>query len=102
MKLSELLDARVVDERGRELRRVQDVHLVPDGPLVPGFGAALRADKLLVGRGAMGVRLGFHRDAMKGPLPLKVFFRWLLRQAEPIEWSRVLQYEDGEVRVSGR
>ena len=102
MKLSELLDASVVDESGRELGRVHDVHLVQDGPLVPGFGAALRVNTLIVGRGTVGVRLGFRRDAMKGPLPLKVFFRWLLRQTEPIEWSRVVGWEDGVVRVSAR
>jgi hypothetical protein len=100
MKLSDLLDARVVDEQGRGLGRVHDVHLVQDGPLVPGFGAALRVDELIVGRGAVGARLGFHRDAMRGPLPLKAFFRWALRERQSIKWSRVLEWEDGVVRVS--
>jgi hypothetical protein len=58
MRLSELLGAEAVDQAGRSACHVHDVRLVQDGPLVGGFGASLRVDGLLVGRRAVGARLG--------------------------------------------
>jgi hypothetical protein len=66
MRLSDLLGAEVLDEAGRSAGRVHDVRLVQDGPVVGGFGAALRLDGLLVGRRAVGARLGYDRGKMKG------------------------------------
>jgi hypothetical protein len=39
---------------------------------VGGFGAGLRVDGLLVGRRAVGARIGYERRKMKGPLPVRL------------------------------
>jgi hypothetical protein len=72
MRLSELLGAEVVDQAGRSAGRVHDVRLVQDGPLIGGFGAGLRLDGLIVGRRAVGARLGYERGDMGGPLLVKL------------------------------
>jgi hypothetical protein len=72
MRLTELLGAEVVDQAGQLAGRVHDVRLVQDGPLVGGFGASLRLDGLVVGRRAVGARLGYDRRRMRGPLPVKL------------------------------
>ena len=61
MRLTDLLGAEVVARCGQPAGRVHDVRLVQDGPVVDGFGAALRLDGLLVGGRAVGARLGYER-----------------------------------------
>src|SRR5215218_2242776 len=87
MRLSDLLGAEVVDGTGGSAGRVHDVRLVQDGPVVGGFGAALRLDGLLVGRRAVGARLGYDRGKMKGPLPVKLLAGWLFHDGRYVEWG---------------
>jgi hypothetical protein len=54
MRLTDLLGAEVVGRCGQRAGRVHDVRLAQDGPLVGGFGAGLRLDRLIVGRRAVG------------------------------------------------
>jgi sporulation protein YlmC with PRC-barrel domain len=100
MRLSELLHSEVVDETGRSYGSIDDVRLVQDGPLF-GTLAALRVDGVVVGRGALGVRLGFHRTAMRGPWLLNAIFGRLERRARFVPWTQVLSCEDGRVVISG-
>ena len=88
MRLTELLGAEVVDQAGQRAGRVHDVHLVQDGPLIGGIGASLRVDGLLVGRRAVGARLGYDRRRMKGPLPVRLLFGWLRHDGRYVEWER--------------
>ena len=101
MRLSELLGADVVDERGRSAGRVHDVRLIQDGPIIGGFGAGLRLDGLITGGRALGVRFGYARSVMKGPLLVKFIFERLLRDGRYVDWSRVTDVEPGRISISG-
>ena len=102
MLLSDLLHRPVVDEQGRPLGIVEDVHAVPDGPVVEGFGALLRVEHLAVGRtGALGARLGAVRE-LRGPWPVVALLRWLGRRGRIVSWSQVVvPDDDGPLVVRG-
>jgi hypothetical protein len=101
MRLTDLLGAEVVDQAGRSAGKVHDVRLVQDGPLVGGFGAALRVDGLLVGRRAVGARLGYERRTMGGPLLVKLVFGWLHHDGRYVAWDRVRAIEPDRIHISG-
>ena len=101
MRLTELLGAEVVDQAGESAGRVHDVRLVQDGPLVGGFGAGLRVDGLIVGRRAVGARLGYERRNMKGPLPVKLLVGWLHHDGCFVGWQRIQAIEPDRVLISG-
>ena len=102
MRLSDLLGSEVVDVDGGVVGEVSDVRLVQDGPPLAGIDAALRVDALVVGRGGLAVRLGFHRHQVKGPAPLKALFASLERRARFVPWSAVASWDGGDVRLSCR
>lgn len=101
MRLSDLLGSEVVDEAGRRAGRVHDVRLVQDGPLVGTFGAGLRVDGLLVGRRALGARLGYGRRKMHGPLLVKLAVGWLFHDGRYVDWDRVRSVEEDRILISG-
>ena len=101
MRLSDLLGAEVVDQAGRRVGRVHDVRLVQDGPMMGGFGAALRVGGLLVGRRAVGARLGYERRRMKGPLPVKLLLGWLDHDGRYVDWERVRRVEPDRILIAG-
>jgi hypothetical protein len=101
MRLSDLLGAEVLDQAGRSAGRVHDVRLVQDGPVTGGFGAGLRLDGLVVGRRAVGARLGYDRGRMKGPLPVKLLAGWLRHDGRYVEWGRVRSIEPDRIVISG-
>ena len=100
MRLSDLLGSDVVDVDGEVVGEVSDVRLVQDGPPLAGIDAALRLDALVVGRGGLAVRLGFHRHRVKGPAPLKALFASLERRARFVPWTAVASWDHGQVRLS--
>jgi hypothetical protein len=97
--LSELLRSEVVDSAGQALGSVDDVRLVQDGPILPGFGAALRVDGLVVGAGSLAVRLGYHRHGVRGPALLKAIFARLERRAHFVPWELVADWDGSTVRL---
>jgi hypothetical protein len=101
MRLTDLLGAEVVDRAGRSPGRVHDVRLVQDGPTLGGFGAGLRVDGLIVGRRAVGARLGYERGRMRGPLLVKLVAGWLRHDGRYVPWDRVEAISEGRVHVSG-
>ena len=101
MRLTDLLGAEVVDRAGRSPGRVHDVRLVQDGPLLGGFGAGLRVDGLVVGRRAVGARLGFERRQVRGPLPVKLLAGWLRRDGRFVPWDRVEAVEEHRIHIAG-
>jgi sporulation protein YlmC with PRC-barrel domain len=100
MRLSDLLHSAVVDTAGKAYGSVDDVRLIQDGPM-QGASASFRVEGLVIGRGALGVRLGFHRGKVKGPWPLKVLFTRLESRARYVPWEQVTSYDDGHVVFSG-
>jgi uncharacterized protein YrrD len=101
MRLSDLLGAEVVDESGRSAGHVHDVRLVQDAPLVGAFGAGLRVDGLLLGGRAIGVRLGYGRRKMHGPLLLKLVTGRLLHDGRYVHWDRVRSVAEDRILISG-
>src|SRR5213592_4741823 len=101
MRLSDLLGAEVLDQAGRSAGRVHDVRLVQDGPVMGGFGAGLRLDGLIVGRRAVGARLGYDRGRMKGPLPVKLLAGWLRHDGRYVQWERIRSIEPDRIVISG-
>jgi hypothetical protein len=101
-RLSELLHSTVFDAAGEELGSVDDVRLVQDGPLLDGVEAALRIEGLVVGRGSISVRLGFHRQKVTGPWLLAKIFGALERRAAFVPWGEVDRWEGDRVVLRGR
>jgi hypothetical protein len=102
MRLGELLGTRVVDRDGRRVGRVHDARLVQDGPVLPAFGAALRVDGLVVGEVAVAVRLGYHRDRIRGPRLLRAIARVLERGARYACWEQIADIEPDRVTLACR
>lgn len=99
MKLSELLGAEVIDPSGRALGKVHDVRVVQDGRVVTPFGASLRIDGFVVGKGWLGERFGFHRSTVHGPWMLKAFFEWRHRDARFVPWEAVTAVTPDRIHV---
>jgi hypothetical protein len=87
--ISDILGSQVVDADGTDLGVVADVRLVQDGPFIDGFGQALRVDALILGRGGLGVRLGFVRGGVRGPWLLRRLAGWFEHRARYVDWSEV-------------
>jgi hypothetical protein len=100
VRLSDLLSAEVIDERGAPIGHVHDVRVVRAGPVLGDFGAAFRVKGLVVGRPALGARLGLDRAEVRGPWVLKAFFAWL-RTDLYVDWERVRSIEEGRLRIRG-
>ena len=66
-----------------------------------GFGAALRLDGLVVGRRAVGARLGYERGRMRGPLPVRLLAGWLRHDGRYVEWGRVRTIDPDRIVISG-
>ena len=94
--ISELLHSEVVGADGGRLGSVDDVRVVQDGPVVEGFGALLRIDGLVVGKGGLAVRLGYHRHRVKGPALVRFLAGRLERRAHYVAWDEIDEW-DGEV-----
>ena len=77
----------VIAADGTELGRIHDVRLRADGPVLPGFGPALRIEGVIVGRGSIAARLGFDRADLAGPWPLSVLGRRAARRARFVPWE---------------
>lgn len=101
MRLSDLLASEVVHDKLGPLGTVDDVRFVQDGPVVGAFGASLRVDGIVIGRGGISVRLGFHRAKVKGPAPLNAFFTRLEKRARYVPWSQVTSCRGRRVSITG-
>jgi sporulation protein YlmC with PRC-barrel domain len=100
MRLSELLGSEVVDEQGVSAGKVHDVRLVQDAPTTANLQAGLRLDGLIVGRRALGARLGYERTGMKGPLLVKLLVGWLHHDGSYVAWDRVRAIEPDRILIS--
>jgi hypothetical protein len=107
MRLSELLDANVVDISGQEIGPVRDFHLVQDGPTRSSGQAAFRVHGFVAGRRAACYRLGYDmREGIdpgaipRGPFVVRWFARILDRNARYIPWTAVRRVEPGRITVA--
>jgi hypothetical protein len=101
VRLSELLQCRVVDGRGEEAGNVLDVRLVQDGPAIPPFGAAFRVEGLIVGPPMAGTRLGYGRTGISGPLLLAWPLRRMRGHVRFVPWARVDEVTADLIRITG-
>jgi sporulation protein YlmC with PRC-barrel domain len=101
MRLSDLLGAEVVDERGASAGMVHDVRLVQDAPTTGSLQAGLRLDGLIVGERAVATHLGYGRSDMKGPLPVKLLVGWIHRADRYVAWERVRAIEQDRILIHG-
>jgi sporulation protein YlmC with PRC-barrel domain len=100
MRLSELLGCTVFDAAGDKVGGVNDVRLVQDGPYVEGFGAGLRVEGIVAGKGKVGERLGYHRGGVEGPWILKTVFSRLERRGQYISWDKVERIDDAVIHLN--
>ena len=99
MRLTDLLDAQVVDRSGRTIGRVHDVRLVQDGPPVGAVGASFRIEGLVVGGTGLGARLGYARANVRGPWVLNALFRRLHADERLVPWPTVRALTEGRVLI---
>jgi sporulation protein YlmC with PRC-barrel domain len=100
MRLSELLECEVVDRNGERIGHVHDVRLVQGGPPLGTWGAALRLEGLVVGRGSIGTRLGLARPQMHGPWILKLLFARQRSSRVLVPWNRVREIGDDRITTN--
>jgi hypothetical protein len=101
MRLSDLLGSRVFDENGVEIGRVHEVRAVQDGPFQDAFGAALRIEGLIVGRGSMGTRLGLDRADSRSPALVRIIFEGVRGKRRFVPWSNIVAIQQRRIDVSG-
>jgi len=99
MRLAGLLGTSIVDRSGRDLGKIHDVRLVKDGPSIGSFGASYRVHSLLAGSPSIGIRLGVHREEVKGPWPITTLFRRLHAGIVAVHWSEIWSIEEEVVRL---
>ena len=99
MRLTDLLDADVLDLGGLTLGHVHDVRLVQDGPPVGSAGATFRVSGLIVGGTSFGARLGFTRAEVRGPWLQKRALRRLHADERFVPWSSVRALTEGRIVV---
>jgi sporulation protein YlmC with PRC-barrel domain len=99
MRLSELVTSEVFDRNGEHVGHVHDVRLIQGGPPMGTWGAALRVEGLVVGRGAIGTRLGTTSPRMKGPWILKALFARQRASRVIAPWEQVQSVDDNRVTL---
>jgi sporulation protein YlmC with PRC-barrel domain len=99
MRLAGFLGKSIVDRSGRDVGTIHDVRLVKDGPAIGSFGASYRVHSLLAGSPSIGVRLGLHREELKGPWPLKALFTRVHAGIVTVHWNQVWSIEEEAVRL---
>jgi sporulation protein YlmC with PRC-barrel domain len=102
MRLTDLLDADVLDPEGGAIGRVHDVRLVQDGPPLGNAGATFRVDGMVVGGTGLGARLGFARSDVRAPWLLNLLLQRLRADERYVPWSAVRAISEGRLLVDVR
>ena len=89
MRLSDLLGLDVIDLDHRKIGRVHEVRAVKDGPIQGAFGAALRLDGVIAGRGSVGTRLGLDRPDAARPAALRWLFGRVTGDKLYVRWDQI-------------
>ena len=99
MRLAGFLGKSIVDRSGRDLGAIHDVRLVKDGPAIGSFGASYRVHSLIAGGPSIGIRLGLHREELRGPWPLTPIFRRVHAGIIAVHWNEIWSIEEEVVRL---
>lgn len=94
LRVSDLLASDVHAADGRPIGRVHEVRAIQDGPVRQGTQAAMRVDALLVGRGTVGGRLGYHRGQVTKPWLLRIVFQRAHRHVREIPATDIAEWDD--------
>ena len=97
--MSDILGAEILDVEGTELGHVYDLRLVQEGPPIGPFGASLRVRAMLLGATAVGARLGFERNDVRGPWPLRAAFSALHDRMRVATWEQIAAIEESRIRL---
>lgn len=95
LRVGLLFGRRVIDADGHDIGRVHDVRLRRDGPVIAGFGPALRVEGLIVGEGSRATRLGLDRTDITGPWPLSAWGKRAAHRAHFVPWETLDARDDG-------
>jgi sporulation protein YlmC with PRC-barrel domain len=99
MRLADLIGSVVVGADGDEIGDVGDVWLTQDGPPMGVFGAALRFDKLVIGRFGLASRAGYERSDVQGPVILARLLGRGTKHRPVASWSDIAAIEEGRIRL---
>jgi hypothetical protein len=95
MRLADLIGSVVVDADGDELGDVGDIWLTQDGLPMGVFGAALRFDKLVIGRFGLASRAGYERPNVLGPVILARLLGRGTKHRPVASWPDIAAIEEG-------
>ncbi len=98
MRISDLLASEVRQADGTLVGRVREVRVVQDGPIIGGIQAGFRVEALLIGKGSLGVRLGYHAGDIRGPWLLNMLFRRTKHHITEVAMNDI-EHWDHEQRV---
>jgi hypothetical protein len=87
LRIGLLFGRPAIDADGQPIGRVHDVRLRRDGPIIAGFGPALRLEGLIIGRGSIANRLGLDRTDITGPWPLNTWGKRAAQRAKFVPWE---------------
>lgn len=103
MKTAELFGCTVYDVEGREVGAVRDLHFRAVRDAATGVLVEYRLYALECGSGsALGDRLGYDRDYMAGPAPLRALFNRLRRDSYLVKWEDITRIERPRVETRRR
>ena len=97
MRATDILGKQAWHDSGVKLGIVHDIRAVQEQPF--GSAGALRVTGIVVGRGSVGVRLGYGSPEQRGPALLNAIFGRRARHAKHIPWHE-LRIEADRVVVS--
>ena len=101
MRAHDLLGSIVYTEDGTKVGRVFDLEATRTGPKLNDIeGRAFELKGLLVGRGALLQRLGFHRTQLRGPVGLKFIVERM--KGYKVPWACVDRIDTHEIHLSCR
>jgi hypothetical protein len=89
LRLGLLFGRPAVDLDDQPIGRVHDLRLRRDGPVIPGFGPALRVEGVIIGRSSIAKRLGLDRHDITGPWPLNAWGKRAAGRALFVPWEHV-------------
>ena len=99
MRASELFGLHVFDHEGRHIGDVHDVRVRRE-PVAPA-AEVLTLDALVVGPGAVGIRLGYADGGTNGPWILKQLFRRRSQRLRIVPWDSIARRLPGEIHIYG-
>ena len=89
LRVGSLFGRPVLDADGRDVGRVHDLRVRRDGPIIPGFGPALRIEGIIIGTGSIASRLGLDRPDITAPWPLHLWAKRAARTARFVPWEHI-------------